>query len=739
MKILHIASGGDRGGAKTHILALCSRLAKSNELTLISLRNGEFADDARAVGINTIEIHSRNIFRDISEMKKLVRDFRPDIVHCHGAKANTAGVFLKYFCKCTVITTVHSDYLLDYMHSFIKRNTLGRINSMALRMVDYRISVSDTFKRMLIGRGFTPSKIMTIYNGLDFSNPEAPFDRAEYLRGLGLDYQEGDIVLGIAARLTAVKDIPTLLKAFASAREKCPNIKLLIGGDGDDLVKLTNLSKSLNIDKSVCFCGWVSEIGKFFKACDIDVLSSISESFPYSILEGIKEQCAVITSNVGGMNTLITSGENGFIFESGDIKTFASHIVTLSTDSELRNSFASKLFARASAVYSLDGMAVRQNEIYRNIEELKSHGKRNNVIICGAYGRGNSGDEAILSAIIKTIRQIDPLIPITVMTRQPKETRLLYGVNSIYTFNFPMFHNAMRHSKLFISGGGSLIQDITSHRSLYFYLYSIRAAKRRGCRVMMYGCGVGHVHNPFNRSLSANVLNKNVDIITLRDIVSAEALLAMGITKPDIRMSADPATCLAPSPVEEANRFLVENGVPAQGRYICFALRPWLNFHNFEIFAQAAKYAYETHNLTAVFLPIEVPRDLSPAIWAAETLKTPHYIISNSPQDTCLTMAVLQKMNMVCGMRLHSIVFSAVAKVPCFAVSYDIKVSGFMKYIGVPNVCTLDEVSFPWLCAQIDDFAANRNEDKLSEIAQQLLEKELVNGNAAAELLCREN
>lgn len=736
MKILHIYGGGYRGGAKTHILPLCSRLKDQHELKLISMRKGEFTEDARKLGIDTIEIQSGLLLRDFRTVKKVVQDFAPDVVHCHGSKANTVGVYLKATLGCTVVTTVHSDYRLDYMHSAVKRQTIGRINAAALHLMDYQITVSDTFKRMLIERGFRPSRIMTIYNGLDFSVVTPEFDRAQYLRQAGLQYEEGDVVLGIAARLNPVKDIPTLLQAFAKARAQDPRLKLLIGGDGEDMEKLKALADELHLGGNVCFCGWVTDIGQFFKACDIDVLCSISESFPYSILEGVKERCAVITSDVGGMQRLIDSGENGFIFQPGDVDTFAGYILQLAGDEALRRSFAEKLLAKASQVYSLEGMAHRQTEIYQAIAARQARGKRNGIVICGAYGRGNSGDEAILDAIITTMRQVDPLSPLTVMTRKPTETRLLHEVDAVYTFNALKFRRAMHRARLFINGGGSLIQDVTSSRSLYFYLYTIHAARRLGCKVQMYGCGVGHVATPFNRRLAGRILNRSVDIITLRDTVSQQELLDMNVTKPQIRMAADPATSLIPATQEEADRFLQQHGVPPEGDYICFALRPWGDFHDFESFARAAEYAYRQYGLTALFLPIEVPRDLSACKQTVSKMQTPHYVLGDAPEDVCLTMALLRKMKLVCGMRLHSIVFSAVACVPFLAVSYDIKVSGFMNYIGLSeNCCTLGDVTFPWLCQQIDQLMTHPAPQRSLEIKERLSRQEAENRRAAAELL----
>jgi len=319
MKIFHVAGGGDRGGAKTHILALCSRLQKEHDLQLISLRSGDFPESAQAAGIRTTTFFSWFVPYDYYRLIRKVRREKPEIVHCHGAKANIAGLLVKLFCHTTVVSTVHSDYQLDYLSSLPKRLSIGFLNARALRHIDYYVTVSELFKQMLISRGFDPLRCMVIYNGLDFQDKAEPFDKEAWLRQAGIDYQPGDVVLGILARLTPVKDIPTLLHAFAQARKEDPRLKLLIGGDGEDAEKLKALARQLKLGSSVSFMGWVTDVKHFFAACDIDVLCSISESFPYSILEGVREGCAVITSDVGGMRRLIEQGESGSFYFAEEI------------------------------------------------------------------------------------------------------------------------------------------------------------------------------------------------------------------------------------------------------------------------------------------------------------------------------------------------------------------------------------------------------------------------------------
>lgn len=87
-------------------------------------------------------------------------------------------------------------------------------------------------------------------------------------------------------------------------------------------------------------------------------------------------------------------------------------------------------------------------------------------------------------------------MPITVMSRDPAGAAARVDCAAVHTFNFPGFMHAMRRSALYVNGGGSLIQDVTSRRSLWYYLFTLRAAKRLGCKVMMYGCGIGPVTRP---------------------------------------------------------------------------------------------------------------------------------------------------------------------------------------------------------------------------------------------------
>lgn len=735
---MHVMGGGDVGGAKTHIMNMVTGLAQRGEVMLVSFRAGPFADEARERGIDVRVIERHNPLRAAHAMRDLVDQFQPDIIHCHGGRANLMGAIVRRSRRVPVLTTVHSDYRLDYLGNPLKQHTFGAANSVALRFLDFYQPVADRMARTLIERGFDPERIVKIYNGMDFHRPEGDFDRAQYLKNnYGTEIDDGDVLCGIAARLTAVKDIATTVRAFAAALADAPQLRLFIAGEGEDEEMLKKLAAQLHVSDRVTFCGWVSPIEPFFRAMDINLLSSVSETFPYSILEGVCAGCATICSDVGGMPELIDTGENGYIFPVGDYKKLSEYMARLANDAALRESFAQALYEKASRDFSKDKMCERQEANYRHLIARfhRPKNERESIMICGAYGRGNAGDDAILEAIVQEMRALDPERTICVMSRRPKETRLVYRTGAVYTFNIFSVLHKFRKAALYINGGGSLMQDVTSTRSLWYYCYTLRAAKRRGCKVMMYGCGIGPINRAGNRKMAAKTIDRSVDRITLRDDNSRAELADMGVTRPDIRVSADPTIILDAAPAEVVSLAMEQSGIDPDGRYIGFGLRNWKGLDAaLPAIAAAANYAYEKHGLTPVFVPIEFPSDLTPAERVGSLLHCPWYAV-RTRQPIEVTIGILARMKTVVGIRLHSLMFSAGQGVPVVGLSYDIKVDGFLKYIGSRTCLQLRTARADDLCRLIDECVSGALDGEVRRTAQMLREREHENVHGAAILL----
>ena len=733
MKVIHLISGGDSGGAKTHVLSLLQNLNKTITVQLVCFRDGPFAEEARSLGIPTEIMEGNNIPRLRRKLAAYIRNGGFELIHCHGSRANMVGALLRGTTGLPVVSTVHSDYRLDYMGRPLSRLTFGNINAWSLRHLDYRIGVSDAMVDLLISRGFPADRFYAIYNGIDFTPPPPQGDRLAYLRGLGVDAHEDSVVVGIAARLNPVKDMSTLVRGFAAAYQSCSRLRLVIAGDGPEREKLGALAQELGVADQVTFAGWISGgMDAFYHALDINALTSLSETFPYALTEGARFHLATVATAVGGIPYLIDNDVNGYLVQPGDWESLGRHLADLGRDDALRRRLGEKLYEKASSKFSIQKTVDTQLHIYREI--LRRHHRtprdRDGVVICGAYGRGNAGDDAILEAILQEMRSIDPDMPVTVLSKDPKSTRLTYRVRSLSRTSIPAWHRAMRRSALYINGGGSLIQDVTSRRSLWFYLYNIRSAKRCGCKVQMYGCGIGPVTRENHRKLAAQVLNRYVDTITLREPDSREELTAMGVTQPEILLTADPALTLHRAEDDQTDSVLLRAGIPPQGRYLCFALRQWRGYpEKAPLFGQAARYAYETYGLTPVFLAVEKRMDPAAARLAAQDLDIPHYFLDDAGRAGTI-IGALSRMEAVVSMRLHALIFAAGQGIPLAGVVYDPKVSAFLRYTGQENFMDLEDVTLESLKTMIDRAVAQAGHPEAQAAAVDRLQA-IEGGNVA--------
>ena len=739
MKVIHLISGGDSGGAKTHVLSLLQNLNKTITAQLVCFRDGPFADEARAMGIPTKICGGNNIPHLRQELTAYIRQGGYQLIHCHGSRANMIGALLRKPTGLPVVSTVHSDYKLDYMGRPFARLTFGAINAWALRHLDYRIGVSDAMVDLLIDRGFPPDRFYAIYNGIDFTPAPSQGDRLAYLRGLGADVDEASVVVGIAARLNPVKDMSTLIRGFAEGHKSCPRLRLVIAGDGEERQKLEDLAKELGVEKEVTFAGWISGgMDRFYSALDVNALTSLSETFPYALTEGARFHLATVATAVGGIPYLIDQDVNGYLFTPGDWQTLGRYLAALGNGDALRREMGEKLYEKASAKFSIQSTVDTQLHIYEEIIRRHNRPKRDRdgVVICGAYGRGNAGDDAILEAILQEMRSIDPDMPITVLTKDPKATRLTYRVRTVGRMDVGTWKKAMRHAGLYINGGGSLIQDVTSRRSLWFYLHNIQAAHKAGCKVQMYGCGIGPVLREQHRKLAASVLNASVDVITLREPDSLKELQSMGVTRPEVLLTADPALTLPAASDDEIDSVLLRAGIPPHGKYLCFALRNWKGFEDkAPLFAQAAKYAYETYGLTPVFAAVEKHLDPVAGRLAAAGLDIPHYFLDDAGSAGTI-IGALSRMQAVVSMRLHALIFAAGQGIPLAGVVYAPKVFSFLRYIGQENFLDLDALTADALKAMIDRMVSSPiSPEEQAAAVQKLRQIEQVNVDTARRLL----
>lgn len=745
MRVVHIIGGGDVGGAKTHVLYLLKELAKHMDVRLISLRPGIFTEDARAMGIDVTVVKSKNILADIRKVSSIISEGGYDIIHSHGAKANIFALAARLFVKLPTVTTVHSDYKLDYMHSIYRRWSIGLVNSIALHFMGNYIAVSRNFKEMLLNRNFKTEDIFVLYNGMDFSTPSVEYSRKKLLQKYGLQLEDTHIIVGIAARLYPVKSIETIVRAARLVKDRDKRVKFLIGGDGEDRKQLEALAKALDLTDTVYFLGWMEDPNELMSSVDISVLTSISESFPYSILEGARFKKATISSNVGGIPDLINNGENGYLFQAGDYKRFSQLLLELSSDGKKRSEMGEKLYEKAVSEFSVESMASTQIGIYKSI--LKKHSsdrrfiKLYDTIISGYYGFQNIGDDAMLMSIINDLRKFKPDIKILILSKIPVGTTKDYNVDSISRVNIIRIFRAMRNARAFIYGGGNLLQDNTSTRSLLFYLGTVWMAKKMKLKVMFYANGIGPLKKKINRLLTRKIMNK-VDLITLREELSYSEIRHMDISKPRVIVTADSALTVIDRPETASCDIAGLIGNDAGAPMLGISLRKYPGHEKFEhekyeaVIARLADHMASAYGLLPVFIPMQHPDDI-PILENVAAKMSCKSVIIKDKLDVFQTYRVICSMEMLVGMRLHALVFAAGAGVPMVGLVYDPKIQGFLEYVNQASAGDVRQLEFERLRDTADDVWNRRADikEQLVKDVERLKLKASENARIAVDLI----
>ena len=296
------------------------------------------------------------------------------------------------------------------------------------------------------------------------------------------------------------------------------------------------------------------------------------------------------------------------------------------------------------------------------------------LLLSGYYGYGNAGDEAVLAGLVAGFRAAAPAaeLSLTALSGNPAETRAAQGIEAVDRYRLAALLPAIARCDVFLSGGGSLLQDVTSAHGIFYYLGVVRLAQMLGKKTLFIAQGIGPLTLPRSRKLVAAVANK-LDAITVRDPDSAALLREIGVSRPPMEVTADPALLLSPSTSSQKSGFGV-------------ALRPW---HGQEqLGAQTAAACFlSLSKQTPHLLPMQPGSDTLIAgqfaeAWAALGGAAIPARPSPATQGLPALLSIIAGCDMMVGMRLHALILAAAAGVPSVALAYDPKVAAFMQASG---------------------------------------------------------
>lgn len=761
MRVLMATMKLDIGGAETHIVELSKALAKRGVEVIVASNGGAYEQELTDAGIRHIKVpfHSKNplcMYRAYQQLKEIIFDNHIDVVHAHARIPAFLCSLLHSRYHFRFVTTAHWVFSTRFPYNVLTR------------WGDRSLAVSDDIKSYLMENyGIQDENIRVTINGIDTEKFSKDTDFSAVAKEFNLTEDKTRITycsrMDIDRSLAAHK----LIEAAEDLANAIENLEIVIVGGGNDFEAVRAEAEAVNQRlnrRLIITTGSRTDINQF--AASADLFIGVSRA----ALEAMAcEKPAIIAGNEGYIG-IFDQDKLGVSIDTN----FCCRGCKETTTQQLKEDILSVLtstpqqqaelgaFARQTVIehYSMDTMADDAMKMYVSVikntkinevgtEEFSDidaylitnpirlpHGKID-IMISGYYGFHNSGDDSILKAMVDSISAARPELRILALSNDPAETKAVYGIDAIHRFDIPRILWYMRKTRLLISGGGSLIQDVTSDKSLLYYLSIIGLAKKLGAKVMLYANGIGPILHEKNYGLIRRTLN-DVDLITLREPSSLEELHRFGVENPSILVTADPAFHLVAANPEESAHLVAKTGLPSGAKYCVIALRPWKRADKEmeQAVAMVADYIKKTYQIEILLVPMQQSRDTETAQNTLSAMKETGYLLKDRVTPSQL-MGIVGGAELILGMRLHILIYAAKMGTPVIGLTYDPKVEATMHYIGQEFIQPAESINPLTLCRYVDSIMASHQKltQELQTVGEDSRQKALKNTKLLLELL----
>ena len=680
MKILMVTMGLDIGGAETHIVELSKQLkAMGHDVAVVS-NGGVYVSEITAAGIRHYQapLHRRELGcmrRARAILKTVISEEQPDVVHAHARiPAFLCGTLYKRM-KFPFVTTAHGVF-----------DTTGILRHLT-NWGERTLAVSDDIKAYIIREyGAPESRISVTINGIDTEKFSPDIPRARILRELHLDGDKP--IISHISRLEVNTSLVArqLIEIAPRLDAALPGVQLLIVGGGTMFETVQAEADAVNRTLGrpcVVMTGPRTDVNEILAAGDVSV--GVSRS----ALEAMATAKPVIVAGNEGSQGLF-GPEKLAEARQGN---FCCRGLGASAPERLLADLLD-VFSRGAAEWArlgaygrqviLDDYSVRRMtqdclDMYEQVRRRKY-----SVLMSGYYGFDNAGDDAILQSIFQSIREASGEVAVIALSKHPRETRERYGMEALPRLRLLKILWTLRRCDALLSGGGSLLQDRTSTRSLLYYLLIIRMAAWRKKPVMLYANGIGPVLRPVNRRRVRKTVEQAA-VVTLRDHSSERELREMGVRREDLHVTADPVFRLEAADEARADELLRAASLPAGRPFAAVAVREWPGNAAFTgELAALCDHLRQSCQMEILFVLMQPNADRRMSQRVREQMREPSFLLdgTRTPQEL---MRVLGRARLCVTMRLHTLIFAARMSVPALGIVYDPKVESYLQELGMPS------------------------------------------------------
>ena len=670
------------GGAETHVVELSRGLAALGHDVTVASNGGVYVDELLRAGVKhfTVPLHTKNpvsMMKSYFKLKKLIKREKFDIVHAHSRIPAFICGSLSRRMGFRFVTSTHAVF---------------KVNPILEKVSDWgerTFAVSSDIKQYLIDNYEVPSDLITLtINGIDTERFSKSANADAVINELSLEKDAFRIVY--VSRIDNETALPGFLLCDGTEKlcRDIPNLEIVIVGGGTAYDALLSRATEVNAKlgrEVIHLTGPRTDIPEILASADVFVgvsraaLEAMSVEKPV-ILAGQEGYIGVLDERVMPLAKLTNFTCRGE--KMPDVELIANDIRKIYNMNEDEHSRLGEL-GRTCVLdsYSVSRMVNDHVEVYKSLAPYRRY-KQSDVIISGYYGFDNIGDDSLLASIISGIKERSPEARITVLSRHPKAVSRAVGVRTINRFNILRVAREMSHAKLLISGGGSLLQDGTSKKSLYYYVYIMSLAKRKGLKLMIYANGLGPLGSSSSRRYAADIMSK-ADYISFRENDSLNLAREIGVEN-EMRVTADPAFLLDSSPELWVDHITSREKI--EGKYFIVSIKDGNTFDGantdrnmLSALAGDIREVSEKYSLTPLFLPMFPDRDTAITEQLAGEVDFGKILKGLTASELC---GLMKRSEFVVGTRLHTLIFAASMGTPIIGISYDPKIDAFLDYIG---------------------------------------------------------
>jgi glycosyltransferase involved in cell wall biosynthesis len=364
VRILFLSTSMGLGGADQQLLSAAHVLReRGHEIRIVSLTPlGPMGLQARSLGLTTDSLEMRRGVPDprgLARLVRLVRRWKPDVVHSHMVHANLMARALRLLVPVPVlVSTIHNVYEGGPVLMAGYRVSNG--------LVDHMTVISQAAADRFVRDRIVPARLLTVIaNGVDTDRmrnvpPEA---RVALRRAVGAG--EEDFVWLAVGRFEVAKDYPNLLRAFKEVRSRQPRSLLVIVGQGSLQAEAETLAGELGEREAVRFLGARDDVPAVMSAADGYVMSSAWEGMPMVLLEAAAAGLPIVATAVGGNGEVVRDGESGFLVPERDAEALARGMWRLmKLPVEERRAMGERGREHVRANYGLHRVAERWERVY---------------------------------------------------------------------------------------------------------------------------------------------------------------------------------------------------------------------------------------------------------------------------------------------------------------------------------------------------------------------------------------